>query len=139
LPSLLLIEEASESGAEAIMDPAPQQMDVNEALAGHKQLVVLGDPGAGKSTLLKFITVAFAQDRGDFLDLEDEQRLPIFIRLADYAKRREKVSGAYSLVASSILEDLAGNKIGTAFEIDVFAQVDDTTARERFTIPFEIR
>jgi len=51
-------------------------MDVNEALAGHKQLVVLGDPGAGKSTLLKFITVAFAQDRGDFLDLEDEQRLP---------------------------------------------------------------
>lgn len=48
-------------------------------------------------------------------------------------------AGAYSLVASSILEDLAGNKIGTAFEIDVFAQVDDTTARERFTIPFEIR
>lgn len=74
--SLLLIEETSESGAEAITDPAPQQMDVNEALAGHKQLVVLGDPGAGKSTLLKFITVAFAQDRGDFLDLEDEQRLP---------------------------------------------------------------
>ena len=48
-------------------------------------------------------------------------------------------AGAYSLVVSSVLEDLAGNKIGTAFEIDVFAQVDDTTARERFTIPFEIR
>ena len=47
--------------------------------------------------------------------------------------------GAYSLVASSILEDLAGNKIGTPFEIDVFEQVDDTTASAQFKIPFEIR
>jgi len=48
-------------------------------------------------------------------------------------------AGAYSLVASSILEDLAGNKIGTPFEIDVFEQVDETIAGKRFTIPFEIR
>ena len=49
------------------------------------------------------------------------------------------VAGAYSLVASSIVEDLAGNKIGTPFEIDVFEQVAETTAGERFRIPFEIR
>ena len=52
---------------------------------------------------------------------------------------RPWAAGAYSLVASSILEDLAGNRIGTPFEIDVFEQVDDTPARERFRIPFEIR
>jgi len=48
-------------------------------------------------------------------------------------------AGDYSLVALSIVEDLAGNKIGTPFEIDVFEQVDETVAGERFTIPFEIR
>ena len=48
-------------------------------------------------------------------------------------------TGAYALVALSIVEDLAGNKIGTPFEIDVFEQVDETTAGERFRIPFEIR
>jgi hypothetical protein len=48
-------------------------------------------------------------------------------------------AGAYSLVALSIVEDLAGNKIDTPFEIDVFDQVDETIADGRFTIPFEIR
>ena len=48
-------------------------------------------------------------------------------------------AGDYFLVASSILEDLAGNKIGTPFEIDVFEQIDETTTSARFRIPFEIR
>ncbi len=47
--------------------------------------------------------------------------------------------GAYSLVALSIVEDLAGNRIGTPFEIDVFDTVEETTAGEDFRIPFEIR
>ena len=48
-------------------------------------------------------------------------------------------AGAYVLVALPIVEDLAGNKIGTPFEIDVFEQVDETVPGERFTVPFEIR
>ena len=52
---------------------------------------------------------------------------------------RPWVAGAHSLVVLSILEDLAGNKIGTPFEIDVFEQVDETTTDEQFRIPFEIR
>ena len=47
--------------------------------------------------------------------------------------------GAYSVVALSIVEDLAGNRIGTAFEIDVFETVEETPAGEEFRIPFEIR
>ena len=49
------------------------------------------------------------------------------------------VAGDYTLVASSIVEDLAGNRIGTPFEIDVFEQVDETTTAEQFRIPFEVR
>ena len=48
-------------------------------------------------------------------------------------------AGAYSLVASSILEDLAGNTIGKPFEIDVFEQVEETTTGAQFRIPFDIR
>ena len=48
-------------------------------------------------------------------------------------------AGAYSLVASSILEDLAGNTIGKRFEIDVFEQVEETTTGAQFRIPFDIR
>jgi hypothetical protein len=49
--------------------------------------------------------------------------------------------GAYALVAAPIVEDLAGNRIGAAFEIDVFERVDvdGTTAGEEHRIPFEIR
>ena len=47
--------------------------------------------------------------------------------------------GAYSLVSLSVLEDLAGNRIGTPFEVDVFETVEETTAGEDFRIPFELR
>jgi hypothetical protein len=49
------------------------------------------------------------------------------------------VTGAYSLVALSVVEDLAGNKIGRPFEIDVFERVDDTIPRDEVRIPFDIR
>ena len=44
--------------------------------------------------------------------------------------------GEYSLVALSILEDLAGNRIGVPFEIDVFEQIDETDEAETYRIPF---
>ena len=47
-------------------------------------------------------------------------------------------AGTYSLVALSILEDLAGNRIGVPFEIDVFEQIDASPEQESYVIPFEI-
>ena len=47
--------------------------------------------------------------------------------------------GAYSLVALSFIEDLAGNRIGVPFEIDVFETVEETTAPAEVRIPFDIR
>ena len=48
-------------------------------------------------------------------------------------------AGAYRLVVLSILEDLAGNRIGRPFEVDVFDRVDRPgDDREAVTIPFEI-
>ena len=47
-------------------------------------------------------------------------------------------AGHYALVALSNLEDLAGNRIGTPFEIDVFQRIDDPTDQESYRVPFEI-
>ncbi len=55
-----------------------------------------------------------------------------------FTPSRSWQAGAYSLVALSILEDLAGNRIGVPFEIDVFERIDDQTEQEFYRIPFEI-
>lgn len=46
--------------------------------------------------------------------------------------------GDYRLVALTILEDLAGNRIGRAFEVDQFEQVDPRAEQEKITMPFRI-
>lgn len=47
--------------------------------------------------------------------------------------------GRYELVALDILEDLAGNQIGRAFEIDNFDAVDKGPEPKTVTLPFEAR
>jgi hypothetical protein len=46
--------------------------------------------------------------------------------------------GAYHLVVLSILEDLAGNRIGRPFEVDRFDTVDKVTEPDRVLVPFRI-
>jgi len=48
-------------------------------------------------------------------------------------------AGDYDLVALAFLEDLAGNRIGRAFEVDNFERTDITTEPERRTLTFKIR
>jgi hypothetical protein len=55
-----------------------------------------------------------------------------------FTPREPWQAGAYQLVALGILEDLAGNRIGRAFEVDRFDRVDRPTESERTTIPFII-
>jgi hypothetical protein len=47
-------------------------------------------------------------------------------------------AGRYELVALSFLEDLAGNRIGRAFEVDNFERVDKVAEPEATTIPFTL-
>ena len=46
--------------------------------------------------------------------------------------------GDYRLVASPILEDLAGNQIGQLFEVDVFEGVELPEERDAYRVPFTV-
>jgi hypothetical protein len=48
-------------------------------------------------------------------------------------------AGAYDLLALDILEDLAGNQIGRAFEVDNFDTVDKSPNPQTIRLPFTIR
>ncbi|MCP4687548.1 MAG: NACHT domain-containing protein, partial [Desulfobacterales bacterium] len=63
-------------------------VSVNQALAEHDRLVVLGDPGSGKTTLLRYLALLFARDMAEdaalvreTLGLEETGRLPILLPL----------------------------------------------------------
>ena len=47
-------------------------------------------------------------------------------------------AGAYNIVAFAMLEDLAGNRIGRAFEVDQFDRTDKSAEPEKTLIPFLI-
>jgi len=48
-------------------------------------------------------------------------------------------AGQYNILALAMLEDLAGNRIGRAFEVDNFDRTDQSTEPDRTLIPFVIR
>ena len=48
-------------------------------------------------------------------------------------------AGAYNIVAFAMLEDLAGNRIGRAFEVDQFDRTDKSSEPEKSFIAFVVR
>ena len=48
-------------------------------------------------------------------------------------------AGQHNLVAFAMLEDLAGNRIGRAFEVDQFDRTDKSNEPEKTLIPFAVR
>jgi len=69
-----------------------------------------------------------------FVELEDVARVILFL-CTDAAR---SIRGQ-NLVVDNGLEDLAGNKIGQPFDIDVFDRVTDHITTTTSSIPFEIR
>jgi hypothetical protein len=48
-------------------------------------------------------------------------------------------AGDYDVIALSILEDVAGNQIGRAFEVDMFERIDRTSQPEQTKLPFTVK
>ena len=55
-----------------------------------------------------------------------------------FKPRRPWTAGQYQLVADTRLEDLAGNSIGRAFDVDVFERVEQRITTENVSVSFSI-
>ena len=107
----------------------------------------IAPPGAGTRDGL---TVMFAEplDHGLLLRAVGVRRdgQPVIgeVRIDDAEKRWTLIPeqnwqpGRYELIALSVLEDLAGNRIGRAFEVDNFERVDKVAEPEVTAIPFAL-
>lgn len=101
---------------------------------GTREAVVLDFPEPVDSALLmRFIDVANA--RGGLVPgsvaLDNDETRWIFTPSENW------VEGKYTLEVLSGLEDLAGNRVGRAFDVDVFDRVEKPTA-ESHSIPFQV-
>jgi hypothetical protein len=56
-----------------------------------------------------------------------------------FTPREPWQAGGYELLALDILEDLAGNQIGRAFEVDNFDTVDKSPNPQTIRLPFTVR
>ncbi len=70
--------------------------------------------------------------------LQGEQRVSAQETRWEFVPAAAWRSGDYFLQALTILEDMAGNRIGRAFEVDEFSRVDDSAEQESVTRPFRI-
>jgi len=83
--------------------------------------------------LMRAIGVARAS-----LPLEGEVRVEDGERRWLFTPRDPWQAGEHQLVVLSFLEDLAGNRIGRAFEVDDFERIDKTAEPERHVLPFRV-
>jgi hypothetical protein len=70
--------------------------------------------------------------------LEGEIRVEDAERRWTFTPREPWHAGDHVLVVLSFLEDLAGNRIGRAFEVDRFERTDSAAEPERHLLPFRV-
>jgi hypothetical protein len=97
-------------------------------------LVVVFDKPLDHGLLLRALGVARGQD----LWLDGEAGIEASETRWTFTPANAWAPGMHHLVVLSILEDRAGNRIGRAFEVDRFEEIDTRPEPERTLLPFRI-
>lgn len=78
-----------EGGSGERVDPAPaplSERSVLAVLAGHRHIVLLGEPGAGKTTLLRWLAVVASQGHAQFFQEDGRPRVPLLLSVGSLAE-----------------------------------------------------
>jgi formylglycine-generating enzyme required for sulfatase activity/energy-coupling factor transporter ATP-binding protein EcfA2 len=97
-------------------------VSVNEALAAHRRLVVLGDPGSGKTTLLRYLALLYARalheqsaSVPERLGLDEVGLLPVLLplrQLGSFLKRHaEESTEGHRLLLDFLRQHLQNERI----------------------------
>ena len=119
---------------EEAIDPAKWQIRT-PASGSHQPLTIVFPRPLDHALLQRLITVRLAsgpQIEGEVLISREEQRWEL-------RPTHEWPSGKFEVVIDSALEDLAGNRIGRAFEVDVVGPVIQRIQDRVIRLEFEIR
>jgi hypothetical protein len=115
--------------------PDPKTWKIVAPPAGSRDPLVVGFGRPMNYTLLqRMLKVSGA--RGDIAGTVDVAREESEWR---FTPASPWIGGAHRLIVDTSLEDLAGNKIGQPFDIDVFERVTERITSSTTSLPFEIR
>jgi len=113
------------------LPPDPRQWSVSAPKTGTKDALVVDFPVPMNYPLLqRMLQVEGVPGSVTIARNEAEWR---------YVPAQPWKSGMHQLVVDTGLEDLAGNKIGQPFDIDVFNRVTEHIATKTISIPFTVR
>jgi hypothetical protein len=115
--------------------PVPKQWKVSPPHAGTREpLVVDFDRSMNYPLLQRMLQVVSTSGRLNGTIAVDRQESQWrFTPAAAWA------TGSYRLIVETGLEDLAGNKIGQPFDIDVFDRVTEHLTTSTVDVPFTVR
>jgi hypothetical protein len=115
------------------LDAARWRIDAPSAET-REPLVVTFDEPLDHGLLLRALGVT-----ADGKFLEGDVKIDVGESRWSFTPRAPWTARPYQLTALAMLEDLAGNRIGRAFEVDQFERSDATPEPERTHIPFTVR
>ena len=121
-----LQEEADFAPGEMRRQPGLETVNVlvEQALAAHRHLVVLGDPGSGKTTLLRYLALLYGRDLAQGqgivaakLKLAERNVLPILLPLRQIGQflkahhEKDDGTGGHKLLLDFLLQSLKNHKL----------------------------
>jgi hypothetical protein len=135
VPMSTEFRKAFRGGSAVRNPPDPKTWKIAAPTAGSRTPLVV-DFGRSMNYTLVQRMLKVVSARGDVAGDVDVGPSEIVWR---FTPQQPWTAGSYRLVVDNGLEDLAGNKIGLPFDIDVFDKVTDRITTTTSSVPFEIR
>ena len=135
VPMIAPFTRAFRGGPAMRQPPDPKTWQMMTPPAGSRDPLVVGFGRPMNYTLLQRM-LKVAGPRGEIGGTIDVGREESEWR---FTPQNPWTAGAYRLIVDTSLEDVAGNKIGQPFDIDVFDRVTERITSSSTSVPFEIR